>query len=92
MLRFSTFIRFYTIRDQIDRVWKSLKDRLDFFRGVIHLLQREEVLILGKLFLIHLLSEDFRDLFVVLIYKLLKGSALHLHNVCCTREWDRDLL
>lgn len=47
---------------------------------------------IGKIILIHLLSEDFRDLFVVLIYKLLKGSALHLHNVCCTREWDRDLL
>lgn len=91
MLRFSTFIRFYTIRDQIDRVWKSLKDRLDFFRAVIYLLQREEVLILGKLFLIHLLSEDFRDLFVVLIYKLLKGSAssyVVLENgteICCRR-------
>lgn len=43
-----------------------------------YLLQREEIL--GKLFW-YILSEDFRHLSIILIYKLLEDIALHLQRV-----------
>lgn len=65
----SLLLLFTIIRDRIDRICDPLKNR--------YLLQRE---ILGKLFW-YILSEDFRHLSIILIYKLLEDIALHLQRV-----------
>lgn len=78
-LRFSTFhsllLLFTIIRDRIDRICDPLKNR--------YLLQRE---ILGKLFW-YILSEDFRHLSIILIYKLLEDIALNLQRVLEDGNW-----